>query len=314
MPSRAFRRLAVLTALSTYLLIVAGGVVRVSGSGLGCGETDQWPLCHGALLPPAEHTAIIEFTHRWIAAITTALVITLAVVAWTRYRHLRRVVWPATAVVVLFVVQIALGAITVEYNLPNGVIMLHLANALLLLAVLVHIAVTAVSAGREVTTPPPGLLRLAAVAAGATYLLALSGAFVVDQGAGDACDGWPLCGGGFQLSAATNAVINVGHRFVAGIVVVLLGFAMARLRSRLRGDTVVRRWAMVVNLLILAQVAAGAVMVELDLPPAVRGVHLALASGLWASVVVVAVRTRLRPLRAADPQRGAETSRMVTAT
>ena len=47
----------------------------------------------------------------------------------------------------LFVVQIALGALAVEYNLPGGVVMIHLANALLLFAVLIYVAVVACTVG-----------------------------------------------------------------------------------------------------------------------------------------------------------------------
>src|SRR4051812_50003019 len=53
---RRFRRLADLTAVITFLLIVVGGIVRVSQSGLGCGPggsgTKGWPLCGGAGVPP----------------------------------------------------------------------------------------------------------------------------------------------------------------------------------------------------------------------------------------------------------------------
>ena len=89
-PSRALRRLTAVTAVATYLLIVMGGVVRVTGSGLGCGDKDQWPLCRGHLLPPLEQTALIEFTHRWVAAVATTLVCVLFAVVWLRYRHVRR--------------------------------------------------------------------------------------------------------------------------------------------------------------------------------------------------------------------------------
>ena len=291
-PSRAFRRLTVATAVATYLLVVMGGVVRVSGSGLGCGDKDQWPLCHGGLLPPLEQTALIEFTHRWVAAVATGLVIALAVVVWLRYRDVRWLRNAATVVVVLFIAQIVLGAITVEFNLPSGVIMIHLANALLLLGALVWIAVTTATSGSARPRPSPSIVRVAAIAVAATYVLALSGALVVDQGAGAACAGWPLCGNGFQFSSGQYADINLLHRLVAGIVVLLLGYSMMRMRRARPGDRALRLATLSVTLLIVAQVAAGALLVDARLPAAVRGIHLALASALWACVVVSAVITR----------------------
>ncbi len=294
-PSRALRRLTALTAVATYLLIVMGGVVRVTGSGLGCGDKDQWPLCHGALLPKLQQTALIEFTHRWVAAVATGLVIALAVVVWTRYRHVRTLVVGVTVVVLLFVAQIVLGAITVEFNLPSGVIMIHLANALLLLGALVWIAVTTSLAGSSRARPPVATLRLAGVATAATYVLALSGALVVDQSAGGACSGWPLCGNGFQLSSGQYADINLLHRLVAGVVVLLLGYSMAKLGRARPDDRALRRATLSVTLLIVAQVIAGALVVDLHLPAGVRALHLALASALWACVVITAVVTRGAP-------------------
>ncbi|MDQ2960894.1 MAG: COX15/CtaA family protein [Candidatus Dormibacteraeota bacterium] len=291
-PSRAFRRFTALTAVLTYLLIVMGGVVRVTGSGLGCGDKDQWPFCHGQLLPPLQQTALIEFGHRWIAAMATTAVLVLAAWVWSRYRHIRRLRNATTAVVVLFILQIVLGAITVEYNLPSGVIMIHLANALVLLGALVWIAAFTAMAGTVRPQPGPSTLRLASIAAGATYVLALTGALVVDQGAGYACAGWPLCGNGFQFSSAQLADINLFHRLVAGVVVLLLGYSTAKLRRARPADRALRRSGMAVMLLVVAQVVAGLLVVELRLPPAVRAIHLALASALWATVVLTVVITR----------------------
>ena len=82
-PSVRFRRLTVVTAITTYLLIVWGGVVRVSGSGEGCGPSsggsNTWPLCYGHFWPPANQAGYIEFIHRWIAAVAEGLVLVLAV-------------------------------------------------------------------------------------------------------------------------------------------------------------------------------------------------------------------------------------------
>jgi heme A synthase len=296
-PSAGFRRLAVATAVATYLLIVWGGIVRVTGSGNGCGTQDQWPLCHGSLLPAWQLQTLIEFTHRWIASVCTILVVVLTVAAWRWQRRHRRIVIATSIAAALFVVQIGLGALAVEYNLPGGVVMIHLANALLLFAVLVYVAVVSTTAGTLPQAPSitastiEPVKRPAIVAVVATYLVALSGAFVVETGSGAGCNSWPVCGSGFSLPSGQAATINVTHRVVAAVAVLLLGGLMALIARRRRGDRVVRIGIMAVNLLLVLQVAAGALVVELGLPAWIRGLHIALASLLWGTVVALAVLT-----------------------
>jgi heme o synthase len=296
-PSAGFRRLAVATAVATYLLIVWGGIVRVTGSGNGCGTQDQWPLCHGSLLPAWQLQTLIEFTHRWIASICTILVVALTFAAWRWQRRHRRIVIATSIAAALFVVQIGLGALAVEYNLPGGVVMIHLANALLLFAVLIYVAVVSTTAGtaRSATattsTTIESVKRPAIIAVAATYLVALSGAFVVETGSGAGCNSWPICGGGFSLPSGQAATVNMTHRVIAGVAVLLIGGLMAVIARRRRGDRAARIGVMAVNLLLVLQVAAGALVVELGVPAWIRGLHIALASLLWGTVVAVAVLT-----------------------
>src|SRR2546428_6530184 len=89
---KAFRALSVATALVTYALVVLGGVVRVSGSGLGCPD---WPLCHGRLLPPLDLHSIIEYSHRTTASLASTLIVLTAVGAWVAWRKRRAIVTSA---------------------------------------------------------------------------------------------------------------------------------------------------------------------------------------------------------------------------
>src|SRR5882724_7618026 len=110
-----FRTLAWAAAVSTYLLIVLGAIVRITGSGLGCG--DHWPLCNGHVFPPLDDIGtVIEWSHRLVAALVSILVIALVVVDWRR----------SLVAVALLVLQVALGAITVKLELPPWSVVLHL--------------------------------------------------------------------------------------------------------------------------------------------------------------------------------------------
>src|SRR5688572_1955877 len=81
--TRRFTALAWSAAACTYLLIVLGAVVRITGSGMGCG--DHWPLCNGRLFPPLNDIGtVIEWSHRLLASVVSVLVATLAFVAWRR--------------------------------------------------------------------------------------------------------------------------------------------------------------------------------------------------------------------------------------
>src|SRR5215212_155145 len=106
----------------TYLLIVFGALVRVTGSGLGCPD---WPTCHGQLVPPLETSALIEYAHRLVGAVTSPLILAVPVGAWL-WRRERRVLAPALALPALLALQIALGAVVVRLELPPMVVLVHL--------------------------------------------------------------------------------------------------------------------------------------------------------------------------------------------
>ncbi len=117
--TRRYTLLAWTAAGATYLLIVLGAVVRITGSGMGCG--DHWPLCNGHLFPPLDDIGtVIEWSHRLVVALVSVLVVALAVYAWRatdpgRQPGLPGVSPPSRAplvAVALLVLQVLLGAIT----------------------------------------------------------------------------------------------------------------------------------------------------------------------------------------------------------
>src|SRR5213593_2746179 len=103
-----FRALTILTLSWTFVLVVVGVVVRVTGSGLGCPD---WPLCHGSPIPPLELPSLIEYTHRLSAALSVLLIAGTTAAAWAWYRRDRQITVLASLAAVLVVAQSLLGAI-----------------------------------------------------------------------------------------------------------------------------------------------------------------------------------------------------------
>ena len=140
---RAYRRLALATIVMTFLLVIIGGIVRVSDSGLGCGPANSgfhgWPFCNGDLLPGLDLNTIIEYSHRTVAGIVGLMAIALAVLAWRRQRENRALVRTTIAAVVLVIAQGLLGAATVENNLDELLVAAHLGLAMIFFALVIYI-------------------------------------------------------------------------------------------------------------------------------------------------------------------------------
>jgi heme a synthase len=132
--ARRFRNLAYLTAALTFVLIVVGGIVRISDSGLGCGPagsgTEGWPLCGGGLVPAVDTNMIVEYTHRVLAGIVAVLIAYLAWTAWRHRRSERLLVRVSIAAFALILFQAALGGATVEEGLKQELVATHLGVAM----------------------------------------------------------------------------------------------------------------------------------------------------------------------------------------
>ena len=253
MPKR-FVTLAWIAAACAYLLIVLGAVVRISGSGLGCG--DHWPLCNGHLFPPLDDTrTVIEWSHRLVASVVSILVVALAVLNWRR-------AWPALA---LLIIQVLFGAVTVKTGLTPVMVILHLATAMLLLAALL----VAARPGQRQSVP----LALA-------FITVLFGALTANLGAMASCGGFPLCNGQLIPSAGPLAWIQWIHRLLAYSLAGYLIWWVVRSPAR-------RAWGLLA--IVVLQIAIAATMIQLGFPGALQAAHAAVGAGVWATVVIAAV-------------------------
>src|SRR6266852_1257999 len=266
--TRRFATLAWAAAICTYLLIVLGAVVRITGSGLGCGE--HWPLCNGHLFPPLNDIGtVIEWSHRLVAALVTIVVVGLALPGLEPGVRESKARYVALG---LLGVQILLGAITVKLALPAWTVVLHLGTAMLLLATLLIIATS-----RRSSPPDP----LSALRRGGTlvivplaFVTVLLGALTANLGAASACGGFPLCNGQVWTTAGPLAVIHWTHRLLAYSLTIVVAIWAAR--SRRTGPAVLL-------LMVVLQIVVGASMVLHGLPRVLQATHVAVGAAVWAS-------------------------------
>lgn len=311
---RAVRRLAYVALVLGFAQIVFGAIVRITGSGLGCGN--HWPDCYGSFTPaPNAPNLLVEISHRYGAAALSLAILALAIVAWLRRDEAQvsgrgGVLRPAGLAVALVVVAALFGAITVKMELNPLVVATHLAIAMSLLAVLVVIVVRAGGfAAPSATVKSARTYRSAGAAVGLTFLALVFGALTANTpGASAACQGFPWC----RVIAEHGEPlwIQATHRIIAFLLLGhLIGIAIG---VRKRGEAEpIRRAAWSALSIVVLQIFVAAAMVEMHLPPSLRSLHQAVGTALWIAVVALAAlsagrreREPLREIVRESPSRG----------
>ncbi len=306
-----YQALTVTTAVATLILIAIGAIVRTTESGLGCPD---WPLCHGNLIPPAERTAIIEYTHRTVASVVGVLIVVTAFLTLRRHRDDAAMRGLAVGSLPLLALQAWLGKVTVERELPAEVVALHLATALILLSMLSLIAAFALQGPDRTRIDTPerrSFAKVTLVAAAVTAGVMLIGSYVVGTDAGYACTSWPGCVQAPAPFIDGGRLQNIHwlHRFT--VVIGLVAIAAVAMRTYLMqeaGQTLRAGVAALVGLYLL-QILVGAFNIWSGFATAVLVAHLAIGSAIWALLVVLTFAARYRagvpePSSADAPARG----------
>jgi len=151
-----FRRLLLVTTITTAITALIGVITATSGAGLTCEA--RWPLCDGAVfgLFPANFMSFIEWFHRLVAMITGFLIVGSTITAW-RGAASRRVRFATLVAVLLTPVQVVFGAFTVlvhEFVFGYSVLVLtlHFGLASLILGALVAATVWTYGEATSVST------------------------------------------------------------------------------------------------------------------------------------------------------------------
>ncbi|HWA77585.1 MAG TPA: COX15/CtaA family protein [Polyangiaceae bacterium] len=296
--SRAsFAKQALSVLVFTLVVILFGAVVRITGSGAGCGQ--HWPTCQGEIVHlPRKLATAIELTHRITSGASAILVFWLTVRAFRAFERGSVVRKAAVTASALMVVEALIGAVLVRLALvadnasaARAVVMsLHLVStsaltASLALAVWWSLPRAAVLAGTA-----RGLLRLTLACAGLVVLVSASGAVTA---LGDTVYPVRVSALGARIAEVESPSAHFLERLRVVHPILAVGAALALIalatRTSDRGlSRATRGFGKAVLGLSLTQVALGSLNVWLSAPGYLQVLHLLVASLLWLALVLLA--------------------------
>lgn len=299
----SFQKLALWTTAITYLLILVGGLVRVSGAGLGCPD---WPRCFGSWIPPASAAELppqfdasqfnpalmwTEYLNRLLGVTVGFSILATAISAWRNHRREPRILWTTIAAFVLVGYEGWLGGRVVAHQLAPWIVTAHLIVAVVIVQLLLYATFVAFES-RDASADRTRSLGLPVLALIAITLVQAGFGTQVRGGIDDALDAGVARG----AALATIGRLDYVHRDLA--FVVLIGATLLVLRAmsnslsrRSFGERGPRRseggWAFVVLGLAVTQIALGALMAYGSLVPAAQVGHLTIASLLLGAETVL---------------------------
>lgn len=282
------------------LVVLWGAVVRATGSGAGCG--DRWPLCNGDFFPHHPRIAtIIEYTHRSMSGICTALVAVL--IAWTFVarrkddRARKAAVWSG----VLLITEALLGAVLVlgGYVQSNASDMrvlvqcIHFTNTMLLLGALTLTWWWLRRGSTQGTAEVNGARTAAWLAVALTIVTGATGSVAA---LADTLFPSPSLREGFAQDFSANAPLLVHMRWLhpaAAVLAFVAAIVLCRHVSRARAG-----W---IGALLVLQVVLGVADLAALAPVALQVLHLLGADLFWIALVAVASELifAVRPVRSA---------------
>ena len=286
----AIKRLTIASLIGQGVLIVSGGVVRVTGSGLGC---PTWPKCTAESLtntPAMGIHGIIEFANRTLTFALAAVGVVLLVMLWNLRKERKDLFWLAFGLLASIPAQAVIGGITVLTGLNPYVVSLHFlvsAGLVVVSMLLVNRAYdrTGATAPTNVLRTRPLVRQLSVVAAVTSYLAVVLGTLVTGSGPHSGDSTSPR----MQLDGYLSTRIHVLPVYVLVVTAVLLVILLWRSP---KGD-MLRNAAILLVVSVIFQGSIGYWQYFTGIPAILVGVHMLGASLMLAvatNIVDVALR------------------------
>lgn len=280
------------TLAFNIFVILAGAVVRATGSGAGCGAS--WPDCEGQFVPDTSNTAqVIEYVHRSVSGLALLLVVIMCMwvfrVAAAKTPLRKAAIWS----LVTILGEAAIGAMIVlaewvadDASLARTIsVPLHLVNTLLLLGALTATAWLAQGNAMPRRSIDPGFARHLTIGIVGMVVIAATGAITA---LADTLFPSESLLSGLTDDFSGTAELLTRLRILHPIVAIAVGgyVASVAFRRSLDADGKVQRYGLAVAAIVVTQIFAGMANVVLLTPVWMQVIHLLLADLLWVALLL----------------------------
>lgn len=308
-----FRRLLIISLVNTFLVILAGGVVRTTGSGMGCPD---WPKCFGQYIPPTDISELppnykemyavqgkeiadfnafhtwTEYVNRLVGA-TLGLFVLLTLITSFSYRKEDKLL-PIVSFLILVMVlfEAWLGSVVVESDLAPVKITTHMLVAFAIVTLMCYALVRE----RLKYTPQTTVLKVPSKVRN-LFLLVIA-LFILQVLMGtqvrEEIDMFVKEGSPRNMWIDMLPGIFFIHRtfslFWSGLFIYL---AMQIFRYYRQNNSIYRP-ALFAGIIAVLEIISGAIMSYFDVPPAVQPIHLLFSTLIYGFLVLSLINLLLR--------------------
>jgi len=293
-----FRKLGLVTIVSIYLLVLAGGIVRSTGSGMGCPD---WPKCFGMWVPPTEVSQLppnyqeiyaeklhgevefnsvktwIEYVNRLVGAFTGIVVFGVFVASFSYRKRDKKLIFLSFLSVILIGANAALGKFVVDSFLKPGVVTAHMLLAILVVFVLLYSIARAwseVIETEKVTNKPTlnKILLLLLILSTAQVLIGTQVREAIDKIIANPIFGYDRSTWIEQLGLSFYI-----HRSFSLVLLGLHVYLIIQLKKNIQVEGILYKFFKALVLLVIVEIVSGAVMAYFSVPAYIQPVHLTLA-------------------------------------
>lgn len=292
-------RLAFFLCVLIFINILFGPLVRATDSGLACPD---WPLCYGKVIPPPEFRIWMEVGHRIYSGLLGFVILGLSIIIFKDSELRKRFGFLAFTSLIVLINQVILGKLTVTKLLDPGTVNMHLLNAVLLFTLIVSITAKS-NFILSTETLEIQLIRWGEIFSSRNLLISISvliigfqlfmGGRVSSNYAGLACPDWPTCHGNWFPKMEGLVRIQMEHRIVAYIILILIivNYAVSIFKSYDKRTRLFLRMALYT---VGLQIILGVSNVIFQLPILVTAFHTGMGVALFI-LVYTSLYYRLLP-------------------